>query len=226
MPAIEFAGGKTAPRWKRSRGVKTMRQPILLAVLCIGLVRLAAAQPPSGQAQDIAPLTPQRHYNGIVAGEEAYLANDARRQAELGRQVNLSADMYWRWSGASSWYPGVFEAWPLVPGEIVGYSATAAPPRVSPTSVRYSPLAPWAAGPGPGIGTRAVIRRPRGEPVAIGSDAAVPKPVERPVAASVNPSPANPSGEHPSTGILPGFVPQAEEAAGGDSRPSSGPRAF
>ena len=124
-----------------------MRQPILLAVLCLGLARAATAQPPSGQAQGIAPLTPQLHYNGIVAGEEAYLGNDARREGEIGRQVNLNADMYWRWSGASSWYPGVFGAWPMVPGEIFGWPAAISPPRVSPTNVRRSPVAAWAAAP-------------------------------------------------------------------------------
>jgi hypothetical protein len=183
-----------------------MRQSILLAVLCIGLVRAAAAQPPSGQAQGIAPIAPQRHYNGIVAGEEAYLANDARREAEIGRQLNLNADMYWRWSGVSSYYPGVFEAWPLVPGQIVGWPAAASlsPPRFSSTNVRSSPLAHWASVAAPAVRARLapLIVAPHSQraQVATGPDA--------------NPSP----------GGLPGFVPQAEPTDG--PQPKTGPRAF
>ncbi|HTU26163.1 MAG TPA: hypothetical protein VMF30_12235, partial [Pirellulales bacterium] len=120
-----------------------MRSTFLFVAICVALVRISAAQPPSGQEQGIGPIAPQRHYNGIVAGEEAYLANDARRVAELNRQVGLNADMYWRWSGVSSWYPGVFEAWPMVPGSVFGWPAASSisPPHVSPTSVRFSPLA-------------------------------------------------------------------------------------
>ena len=183
-----------------------MRQPILLAMLCIGLARAAAAQPPSGDEQGIAPITPQKHYNGIVAGEEAYLANDARREAEIGRQFNLNGNMYWRWSGASSWYPGVFEAWPLVPGEIVGWpaAATLSPPRMSSTSVRYSPLAQWSAAPSPVAGVRPAptIVAPRSQqaPSATAADA------------------------NPSSGLLPGFVPQAEPTD--RPQPKSGPRAY
>jgi hypothetical protein len=187
-----------------------MRQPILLTVLCIGLARAAGAQPPSGQAQDIAPIAPQRHYNGIVAGEEAYLANDARREAEIGRQFNLNADMYWRWSGVSSFYPGVFEAWPLVPGEIVGWPAGVSPPRFSSTSVRSSPLAHWASVAAPAAGFKAAPRHlaPRSEPAPTVT------------AADANRSP----------GGLPGFVPQAEPTDGqqpkSDPQSKNGPRAF
>jgi hypothetical protein len=174
-----------------------MQRAILLSMLGVGLVRVAAAQPPSGQAQGIEPLTPQRHYNGIVAGEEAYQANDARREADLGRQVNLNADMYWRWSGASSWYPGVFEAWPLVPGEIVGWPAAISPPQVSPTNVRPSPFAPLAVG----QSARLPVVRARLTPVAV---AAPTRPVQSGAGADRN---------EPSGGLLPGFVPQGEVAA-------------
>jgi len=184
-----------------------MRQPILVVAVCIGLARAAAAQPPSGQEQGIAPITPQKHYNGIVAGEEAYLANDARREAEIGRQLNLNADMYWRWSGASSWYPGVFEAWPVVPGEVFGWpaAATISPPRRSPTSVRYSPLAHWAAVPSPAAGAKPALTvlAPRSQPAPSAT------------AADANPSP----------GLLPGFAPQAEPTDR-PQPPKSGPRAY
>ncbi|HEX4144810.1 MAG TPA: hypothetical protein VHY91_15005 [Pirellulales bacterium] len=183
-----------------------MRQAILFAVLCMALESVAAAQPPSGQEQGIAPLTPQKHYNGIVAGEEAYLANDARRQAEIGRQYNLIGNMYWRWSGVSSWYPGVFEAWPLVPGEIVGWPAASSisPPRLSSTNVRYSPLAQWGVVPSSAAGAKPApaIVAPRSQQTTGAT------------AADTNPSP----------GLLPGFVPQADSTDG--SQPKSGPRAF
>jgi hypothetical protein len=197
-----------------------MRRLILLTTLCLCLARTAAAQPPSGQAQGILPLTPQRSYNGIVAGEEAYWANDARRTAEIGRQVNLNADMYWRWSGASSWYPGVFEAWPVVPGEIVGWPAGVSPPRVSPTNVARRPIGAWAAAP---------VGDLKPAPVVIAPGA---KPAPGVAAGDTNPSP----------GLLPGFVPQPEPSAdvskpdnsggsavprGGNlSQPESGPRSF
>jgi hypothetical protein len=194
-----------------------MQRPILLAVFCLCLARIAAAQPPSGQAQGLAPLTPQKHYNGIVAGEEAYLGNDARREAEIGRQATLNADMYWRWSGASSWSPGVFEAWPIVPGEIFGWPAAISPPRISPTSVRPSPIAPDMAGPAP------VARRRLG-PIAVPPRPQLAQPAMAAAAGDLSP------------GLLPGFVPQGEatasvskpEAAGRDRlpKPSNGPRAF
>ncbi len=124
-----------------------MRQLILLTTLCLCLARTAAAQPPSGQrAGHFAAYAAAKLSNGIVAGEEGLLGERCcANAAEIGRQVNLNADMYWRWSGASSWYPGVFEAWPVVPGEIVGWPAGVSPPSVSPTNVARRPTGAWAA---------------------------------------------------------------------------------
>ncbi len=112
-----------------------MRRPILLACLTVGLGLVAGAPLAQAQQQDLPPIAPQRHYNGIVAGEEAYQGNSARRQFEISNQFGLNADMYWRGSGISSWYPGVFEAWPIVPGNIFGYPAAVSPPRFTPTNI-------------------------------------------------------------------------------------------
>src|ERR1700736_73270 len=114
---------------------------VALGIFVVALAGAFSARHSSAQdlsSDDLPPITPQHSYNGIVAGEEAYRFNDARRRFEGGRQFDLNADMYWRWSGASSWYPGVFEAWPLVPGSIWGWPAAASPPRI--TSTR--PVAP------------------------------------------------------------------------------------
>ncbi len=64
---------------------------------------------------------------------DAWYLNDIRRRAEIGRQIDLESDMYWRWSGVSSYYPGVFEAWPMVPGGIWGWPSAISPPTVSGT---------------------------------------------------------------------------------------------
>ncbi len=108
---------------------------ILPVVLLVAGISACDGRPAGAEQQDLPPLTPQRHYNGIIAGEEAYRDNSLRRQAEIGRQFNLSSDVYWRWSGASSWYPGVFEAWPMVPGSVFGWPANPVPPQITPTSI-------------------------------------------------------------------------------------------
>jgi hypothetical protein len=142
-----------------------MRRPILLVCLVVGLGSTACSSATHAQQLDLPPITPQRHYNGIVAGEEAYQGNSMRRQAEIGQQLGLNADMYWRGSGISSWYPGVFEAWPIVPGTIFGYPAAVSPPRFTPTSI--APPNIVMAAPARAIGTGrnpAPQEAPRGQP--------------------------------------------------------------
>jgi hypothetical protein len=111
--------------------------------LVIGLVGVAlwqAAGPAAAQSYSSGYVPsayryPPRNFSGLVSGYEAWQLNDIRRRAELARQVDLLGDMYWRWSGVSSYYPGVFEAWPMVPGNIWGWPAAISPPVVSSTRV-------------------------------------------------------------------------------------------
>jgi hypothetical protein len=187
-----------------------MSRLILLAVLLIGGLVALAGRRAEAQQQDLPPMTPQRHYNGIVAGEEAYLGNSLRRRGEIARQYDLNADMFWRWSGISSWYPGVFEAWPMVPGSVFGWPALNAPPRITSTSI-----AP------PNV----VVAEPRGANPAV---------AERKAGAEPRTAPARPAPTSSASvsggGLLPGFVPESESAGQSKSRSpdraAAGPRAF
>jgi hypothetical protein len=155
------------------------------------------------------PMTPQRHYNGIVAGEEAYIGNSARRQAELGRQYDLNAAMYWSGSGIASWYPGVFEPWPIVPGNIFGWPAAVSPPTITPTAIA------------PPMVVSAAVPTARPKNAAPGREV-----IARPNQAVMKPAPQQlPAGGNSPGGLLPGFVPTPQPADGAGVK-SSGPRAF
>jgi hypothetical protein len=73
-------------------------------------------------AQTPAVLLPpqRRQYSPLDAGADAYRAEEGRRMAEIDSQLGLNNRMrYQSWYG--SLYRGVFEAWPMVPGDIWGY---------------------------------------------------------------------------------------------------------
>jgi hypothetical protein len=100
----------------------------------MALIVLAAWQTGrSATGQDYASQQGPRNISGLVSGYEAWQLGDIRRRAAIGMQVDLEGDMYWRWSGVGSYYPGFFEAWPMVPGSVWGWPAGVGPPRLSPT---------------------------------------------------------------------------------------------
>ena len=113
----------------------------IAGVLAVALVGFALSGPAAAQvypsrAQQYGRfVSPTRNFSGLVSGYEAWQLTDIRRRAEIARQVDLNADMYWRWSGAGSFYPGAFEPWPMVPGNVWGWPVGVSPPVVSGTRV-------------------------------------------------------------------------------------------
>lgn len=120
--------------------------------LTMGAIALVAASMalPVASAQQPAPAPPK--YDGIMAGQEAYVRAEAQRHQNLATQLSANDTMAW-YAGAPTTtpyppdlesvyanypprayrpgqprlvyahrgYPGVFEAWPMVPGDIWGY---------------------------------------------------------------------------------------------------------
>ena len=106
----------------------------VVVLASVGIAAPASAQVYPSKAQQYGRfVSPQRNFSGLVSGYEAWQLTDIRRRAEIARQVDLNADMYWRWSGASSFYPGVFEPWPMIPGNVWGWPVAVSPPVVSGT---------------------------------------------------------------------------------------------
>jgi hypothetical protein len=106
-------------------------------IVLLGLAAFCRGQSSAPQVRtypSFAP-APQRNISGLVSGYEAWRLGDIRRRAAIGQQVDLEGDMFWRWSGIGSYYPGMFEAWPIVPGGNWGWPAPAAPPTVTGTRV-------------------------------------------------------------------------------------------
>ncbi len=109
---------------------------LVIALVGFALSGPAAAQVYPSRAQQYGRfVSPTRNFSGLVSGYEAWQLTDIRRRAEIARQVDLNADMYWRWSGAGSFYPGAFEPWPMVPGNVWGWPVGVSPPVVSGTRV-------------------------------------------------------------------------------------------
>jgi hypothetical protein len=66
--------------------------------------------------------TPERsQYTPLDAAADAMDRHEARRLGQINAQIGLNQQMRWRWTGLSSFYPGAFEAWPMIPGDIWGY---------------------------------------------------------------------------------------------------------
>ena len=82
-----------------------MRIRFGMLIVFAGLAICQASQPavaqvysPSVQTYGRIP-SPMRSMSGIVSGYEAWQLHEIRRRSEIGRQVDLNADMY---SGAGS----------------------------------------------------------------------------------------------------------------------------
>jgi hypothetical protein len=178
------------------------------AVACAlaGLVSgfsVAVAQPPPG-------LPPQRRqYTPVEAAFDTLYVNDARRLAEIDMQLGLNNRMRMTsWYG--SYYRGVFEPWPMVPGGIWGYpilnpvrqsigqrSYQASPNRWISEPVYADQIAPAAApvaGPVGAVLPRAGNAAPRG-PVEL--PAPRPEPEDEPAGATVPSGPAAPQAVGP-----------------------------
>ncbi len=103
------ASARAAGRWKKIEVCHEANSPGLFD-RTRGAARLPRGRPGCG-SELFARLpagaypTPVRNMSGLVSGYEAWQLHDIRRRAEIGRQVDLNADMFWRWSGASSYYP-------------------------------------------------------------------------------------------------------------------------
>jgi hypothetical protein len=99
----------------------------------------------------------------LDAAADAYNAEEGRRRAEIDSQLGLNNRMrYQSWYG--SLYRGVFEPWPMVPGDIWGYpilspvrqsigqrSYQAGPNRWISEPVYAGDVAPAQPAAGPGI---------------------------------------------------------------------------
>jgi len=78
-----------------------------------------------------APALPERsNYSSLDAGRDAYQQHEARRMGQINDQIGLNQRM--RMEGwISSYYPGVFQPWPMTPGYIWGYPLHLGPARQS-----------------------------------------------------------------------------------------------
>lgn len=91
------------------------------AVLTAWLVVASTVERTLAQQAPGGVLPPERRqYGPLDASADAFRAEDGRRMAEIDSQLGLNNRMrYQSWYG--SLYRGVFEPWPMVPGDIWGY---------------------------------------------------------------------------------------------------------
>ena len=93
-----------------SRGLNTASALFGFALIAVGNLNAAGPEPVLVKAQ-------QGRFDPAY---ESFQFNEARRQSQIARQLDLNYRMA-RSSGYGPQYPGVFEPWPRVEGDIYGY---------------------------------------------------------------------------------------------------------
>ncbi len=91
------------------------------SLLAAGALAIAVVCLPSASQAQVAAPVERSNYTSLDAGRDAYYQREALRMSQINRQIDLNQQMRWRWTGISSFYPGAFEAWPMIPGDIWGY---------------------------------------------------------------------------------------------------------